>query len=133
MEETCSICLEEIHDQKIQVYPCSHTFHPTCLSGWRSTRPEETSKITCPNCRGVDLEANRPLLSERTLLLTGSETSSVDLQHVAAFTQFHTVIRNARIRSFCNAVCFYGTAVISGFVFAISAYLFIVLLQIWFD
>lgn len=124
MEETCSICLEEIHDQKTRVYPCSHTFHQACLSEWRTTLSEKADKITCPNCRGLDVEANRPLLSEHTPLLTDSETAD---------TQVHTTIRNTRIQSFCKTVYFYGIAIISGFIFVLSAYLLTVLFKIWFN
>lgn len=41
----CSICLEDIKEDKITTFECKHNFHLKCLNQWVSKSP------TCPECR----------------------------------------------------------------------------------
>ena len=41
----CSICLEDIINDKITTFECDHKFHLTCLNQWVA------KSHTCPQCR----------------------------------------------------------------------------------
>ncbi|CAE8630902.1 unnamed protein product, partial [Polarella glacialis] len=50
----CSICLENFsHGMRINVLPCSHTFHEECMFQW------VTRAALCPNCR-AEIETPSP-------------------------------------------------------------------------
>ena len=43
--KTCSICLENIFDNQLQLLPCAHAFHRRCIARWTHEQPN------CPECR----------------------------------------------------------------------------------
>lgn len=43
--KSCSICLENIMSQELQLLPCAHAFHRRCISRWTHEQPN------CPECR----------------------------------------------------------------------------------
>lgn len=45
-DSTCSICLENIKNNRVEIINCNHYFHKNCLIEWF-----QKGKINCPNCR----------------------------------------------------------------------------------
>jgi hypothetical protein len=43
--DCCSICLEDILQDKITTFECNHKFHLSCLNQWVA------KSHTCPQCR----------------------------------------------------------------------------------
>lgn len=43
--KTCSICMETIFDNDIEVLPCAHVYHSRCISRWAMEQQN------CPECR----------------------------------------------------------------------------------
>ena len=62
---SCTICWEDIAEEKKQVLRCNHAFHTGCINQWLN------NNVTCPNCRAnvrvtdadVPIETLRDLLS----------------------------------------------------------------------
>jgi hypothetical protein len=53
MSEICSICLDEINENKNKlVTECNHTFHTNCYDKYYTT----TSVTKCPNCRSETID-----------------------------------------------------------------------------
>lgn len=46
INDICSICLENIKNNKVELINCNHHFHKQCLIDWF-----RKGKINCPNCR----------------------------------------------------------------------------------
>lgn len=46
--QSCSICLEEL-GQNVNTLPCSHSFHPPCISAW-ALHNDNINIVTCPLC-----------------------------------------------------------------------------------
>jgi len=43
--KSCSICLENIFDNDLQLLPCAHAFHRRCIARWTH------EQMNCPECR----------------------------------------------------------------------------------
>ena len=52
----CGICHAEIRNKAMEVTPCGHYYHPSCLMKWRF----EYQRTTCPMCRSHIQTQNRP-------------------------------------------------------------------------
>jgi len=46
-QDLCSICLERLDEQHLQIMPCRHRFHIPCIRNWLMVRE------VCPNCREI--------------------------------------------------------------------------------
>lgn len=61
--ETCSICLENIHEDPVCTGSCSHLFHRQCLTIWIVTRvpaQDGVLRLSCPYCRRIVMGILRP-------------------------------------------------------------------------
>jgi hypothetical protein len=46
-EGNCTVCMDELSEDVVQLVGCSHYFHTTCIHSWLTDIP------TCPSCRRV--------------------------------------------------------------------------------
>lgn len=46
--ENCSICLEPLEDNVVELEECRHKFHSTCIVKWFRSQ-----NASCPQCRGL--------------------------------------------------------------------------------
>lgn len=79
-EQWCPVCLSTLHHPR-RLYnkrlSCGHTFHPSCINRWLTTRS------LCPVCRGSCYTTSQHGLHDRRLL---GEINQQHRQHVYALT-----------------------------------------------
>ncbi|KAF2822270.1 hypothetical protein CC86DRAFT_410642 [Ophiobolus disseminans] len=51
----CSVCIEKLADDVVQMVACQHTFHCVCILAW--LQGDEQKNRSCPNCREELYEA----------------------------------------------------------------------------
>lgn len=73
-DKVCSICLESTYGKSVEVTPCKHYFHASCLMKWK----DQKRKDTCPTCRGELFPHGRPDFAD-AMDVDMSENDAVEL------------------------------------------------------
>ena len=64
---------------RVRIVPCGHVIHEECVTEWRDSNTKDP--VTCPECRGPDIEDMKNKFSKRIYSLeatTATSTSDLD-------------------------------------------------------
>lgn len=54
--EECIICFHELDKYSKAVLSCGHSFHLSCIKGWKNNQNKNTYTKLCPICRDTETE-----------------------------------------------------------------------------
>jgi hypothetical protein len=69
----CSVCISSMTPKDTQTLPCGHSFHPNCMSTWKT---KNNGRLTCPLCR---MSAYRPLPITPGVIKWNDDNPHVDM------------------------------------------------------
>ena len=91
MDEICSICLDEINENKNKlVTECNHTFHTNCYLSNMKKCPNNK----CPNCRNANVAVPKKVLEPLNVIDTDFKVGSLVIYTLKNYKRILCTITN---------------------------------------